>query len=56
MISQSVECYLWFSYTGGARFKLPPEQAGHQNIVHSRMLHHSVTEPSTLQNSVYTIW
>jgi len=56
VISQSVECYLWFSYAGGARFKLLPEQAGYQNAVHSHVLHHSVTEPRTLRRTVYTIW
>jgi hypothetical protein len=56
MISQSVDCYLWFSYTGGARFKLLPEQAGYQHAVHSHVLHHSETEFRTLRHSVYTIW
>jgi len=56
VISQSAECYLWFSYAGGARFELLPKQAGYQNTVHSRMLHHSVTEPKTQWHSVYIVW
>jgi len=56
VISRSVECYMWFSYAGGARFKLLPEQAGYQHTVHSHVLHHSVTQPRTQRHSVYTIW
>jgi hypothetical protein len=31
VISKNVECYVWFYYAGGARFKLFPEQAVYKN-------------------------
>jgi hypothetical protein len=51
VISRSVECYLWFIYAGGARFKLFPKQAGYKNTVHCHMLLHTVTEPRVLPHS-----